>query len=97
MKEISKEVLHDAASRLLFDMDEGEYDALLQELTAITQAMQEVAKIEGIQNESSMTFPFECPVSYLREDIPESPLSREEALKNAGSVEEGQIKLPKVV
>ena len=44
-----------------------------------------------------MTFPFYCHTSVLREDVPEPPLSTEEALGNAGSVMDGQIKLPKVV
>jgi Asp-tRNA(Asn)/Glu-tRNA(Gln) amidotransferase C subunit len=33
----------------------------------------------------------------LREDVAETPLDRDEALKNAGNVQDGQIKLPKVV
>jgi Asp-tRNA(Asn)/Glu-tRNA(Gln) amidotransferase C subunit len=44
-----------------------------------------------------MTFPFACENSFLREDVAETPLDRDEALKNAGNVQDGQIKLPKVV
>ena len=44
-----------------------------------------------------MTFPFPCENSFLREDVPSAPLNRDEALANAGSKEDGQIKLPKVV
>jgi Asp-tRNA(Asn)/Glu-tRNA(Gln) amidotransferase C subunit len=36
-------------------------------------------------------------VDYLREDVAETPLPRDEALKNAGSVQDHEIKLPKVV
>jgi Asp-tRNA(Asn)/Glu-tRNA(Gln) amidotransferase C subunit len=44
-----------------------------------------------------MTFPFDASVDYLREDVAETPLPRDEALKNAGSVQDHEIKLPKVV
>ena len=55
------------------------------------------AKIEGLENVEPMTFPFECSTDYLREDVAEEPLPRDEALGNAGSKSDGQIKLPKVV
>ena len=44
-----------------------------------------------------MTFPFECETDFLREDEPTTPLTQEEALRNAKDVVEGQIRLPKVV
>lgn len=97
MKEINKDVLKDAARRLLFDMSEEEYDTLLQEFAVLTKQMETIGKIPGLEDYEPMTFPFDCHTSYLREDIPEEPLEREEALRNAGSVFEGQIKLPKVV
>lgn len=97
MKEINKDVLKDAARRLLFNMSEEEYDTLLQEFAVLTKQMETIGKIPGLEDYEPMTFPFDCHTSYLREDIPEEPLEREEALRNAGSVFEGQIKLPKVV
>ena len=44
-----------------------------------------------------MTFPYEIFNDYLREDVPSDVLTKEEALKNAKNVKDGQIKLPKVV
>lgn len=97
MKEINLEVLHDAAHRLLFDMSDAEYQTLLEEFQILTKQMETIGKIEGLENYAPMTFPFPCEVTYLREDVAEEPLSREDALKNAGSVLNGEIKIPKVV
>jgi Asp-tRNA(Asn)/Glu-tRNA(Gln) amidotransferase C subunit len=58
MKEINKQVLKDAAKRLLFDMSEEEYDTLLKEFDVITKQMDLIGQIEGIDNHEPMTFPF---------------------------------------
>lgn len=97
MKEITKEVLKDAANRLMFDMSEGEYDTLLEEFKVLTKQMETIGKISGLESYEPMTFPFDCHTNILREDVPSEPLTREQALSNAGSVANGQIKLPKVV
>lgn len=97
MKQITKEVLHDAANRLLFDMSDEELDTLMEEFKILTQQMETIGQIEGLESYAPMTFPFDCMVDYLREDVAEEPLPREEALKNAGSKMDNQIKLPKVV
>ena len=97
MKTISLDVLKDAANRLMFDMSEQEYQTLLNEFKSLVQQMANLAKIEGLEDVEPMTFPFECSTDFLREDEAETPLSRDEALGNAGSKANGQIKLPKVV
>jgi aspartyl/glutamyl-tRNA(Asn/Gln) amidotransferase C subunit len=97
MKQITMEVLHDAASRLLFDMSEEEYRTLYEEFKVLTRQMETIGKIEGLDGLAPMTFPFDCSVDCLREDVAEAPLPRDEALKNAGSVMDNEIKLPKVV
>lgn len=97
MKEITLDVLKDAANRLLFDMSEEEYQTLLAEFATLTKQMETIGKIEGLEDYEPMTFPFDCETTYLREDEPSEPLDRDEALSNAGSVQDNQIKLPKVV
>ena len=97
MKEINLDVLHDAAHRLLFDMSEEEYATLLQEFGVLTKQMETIGRIEGLDAYEPMTFPFDCTTTYLREDEPSEPLDRDVALSNAGSVQDHQIKLPKVV
>ena len=89
--------MRDAANRLLFDMSDEEYRTLLEEFGVLTRQMETIGRIEGLENYEPMTFPFPCENSFLREDVPSAPLNRDEALANAGSKEDGQIKLPKVV
>lgn len=97
MKDYDIDVLKDAAHRLLFDMSEEEYNTLLNEFDIIIKQMKVLGEQKDIDNIKPMTFPFECSTSFLREDIPSSPLSREDALRNANHKAGGQIKLPKVV
>lgn len=97
MKEYNIEVLKDAAKRLLFDMSENEYETLLKEFDIVTKQMNIIGSDVSIEKYEPMAFPFECTTSHLREDIPEAPLSREEALRNSKRKIGGQIKLPKVV
>ena len=97
MKEYNIEVLKDAANRLLFDMSESEYETLLNEFDIVTKQMSIIGSNTEIEKYEPMSFPFECTTSYLREDVPQEPLSREEALRNSKRKIGGQIKLPKVV
>lgn len=97
MKKVSIETLKESANKLMFDMSEEEYQTLLDEFNIITKQMELIAQIPQIDKALPMTFPFDCETSFLRDDIPTEPLDRNEALKNAHDVVEGQIRLPKVV
>ena len=97
MKEYNIAVLKDAAKRLLFDMSEDEYETLLSEFDIVTKQMNIIGSDKSLDDYEPMSFPFECTTSYLREDVPGEPLSREEALRNSKRKIGGQIKLPKVV
>ena len=97
MKTYNIDVLKYAANRLLFDMSESEYKTLLSEFDVVTKQMKIIGDNANIDSFEPMVFPFECTTSYLREDIPGEPLSREEALKNSPRKAAGQIKLPRVV
>lgn len=97
MKEITMDVLKDAAHRLLFTMSDEEYETLYEEFGVLKSQMEKIGEIQGLDSYQPMTFPFPCEVSYLREDVPDKPLDRDEALRNASCKEDGQIKLPKVI
>lgn len=97
MKAINKEVLKDAASRLMFDMSEEQYDTLEKEFDVMIKQMKLIGEIPGVDEVEPMTFPFDVATDYLREDEVEETLSKEDVLKNAKDVVDGQIKLPKVV
>ena len=78
-------------------MTDDQYDTLLKEFDAIQKEFELMGEIKGVDEATPMTFPFEVTIDFLRDDIPETPLNKEDVLKNAGSVKDGQIKLPKVV
>lgn len=97
MKKINKEVLKDAANRLLFTMSDEEFETLEKEFAILTKQMGKIAEIDGLDGFEPMTFPFPCETTFLREDEAKDTLTREEALRNAGNKQDNQIKLPKVV
>ena len=97
MKAINKDVLKDAASRLMFDMSEEQYDTLEKEFDIMIKQMKLIGEIPGVDDVEPMTFPFDVATDYLREDEVAEALSKDEVLKNAKDVVDGQIKLPKVV
>ena len=97
MKKVTRDVLKDASLRLMFTMTEEQYDVLLDEFSILIQQMELIGAIPGIDDVEPMTFPFDVTVSALREDVPTTHLSQEDVVKNAGSVLNGEIKLPKVV
>lgn len=97
MKSINKETLKMAANKLMFDMSEEQYNHLLNEFDVIVSQMNLIGKIEGVDNATPMTFPFDVTSTKLREDVATTPLDRDVALKNAKDVVDGQIRLPRVV
>ena len=97
MKKVDKNVLKEAANKLMFDMDEVQYDTLLEEFDVIIKQMTLISELNGVDEAEPMTFPFDVTTSFLREDAPTEPLHSDEALKNASNVVDGQIRLPKVV
>lgn len=97
MKQINEAVLKDASHRLLFDISDEEIKLLLNEFDILVKQFELLKDIENVNEVKPMTFPYEIFNDYLREDVPSDVLTKEEALKNAKNVKDGQIKLPKVV
>lgn len=97
MIKYDKALLKKCANNLLFDMSDEQYELLEKEFDTLTRQMQVLGEIEGLDKVRPMTFPFDVRTSFLREDIPEESLSKEDILRNAKDVQDGQIKLPKVV
>lgn len=97
MKKVTKAILQDAATRLMFTMSDEQLDVLLNEFDILIQQMELIGHLEGVDALSPMTFPFEVSVDGMREDVPTTPLSQTEALSNAPAKVAGQVKLPKVV
>ena len=97
MKPVSKEVLKSTANSLMFDMTDAEYDDLLSDFALLCEQMKIFDEIEGLDEAEMMVFPFEVTNSFLREDDVTSTISKTDALKNCEDVEDGQVRLPRVV
>lgn len=91
------EILKKCANNLMFDMSEEQYQLLLKEFQVITKQMELLGEIDGLSEVEPMTFPFDVTTTFLREDVEGVCLTKEEVLRNAKDVVDGQIKLPKVV
>ena len=94
---IEKDKLKMYANKLMFDMEECEYETLQKEFDIILKQMDLIGKIENISEVEPMTFPFDLINIEPREDIVCDKLSPENIFKNASSVECDMVKLPKVV
>lgn len=97
MKKVTKEVLQESANRLMINLNDDELETLLSDFDIIISQMKLISDIPGVDDVEPMTFPFEITDDYLRDDIAETPLDRNETLKNAHDIVDGQIRLPKVV
>ena len=94
---MNKETLVMLANKLMFTMEDSEYDTLLDEFDAMIKQMDLIGKIEGIENVEPMVYPFELNDVCLREDEVSEELEIDEILTNSGSTLYNQVKLPKVV
>ena len=97
MKEITKEALKECANKLMFDISDEQVNKLYDEFSVIVKQMSLIGEIPGVDDASPMTFPFDVTNTFLREDVAGKPIDRDEVLRNAKDVVDGQIRLPKVV
>ena len=94
---IEKEKLKDYAHKLMFDMNDEEYETLLNEFDVILKQMDLIGEINNISNVEPMTFPYELNDVELRDDSVSRNIEIEDALRNSGSVKGREVKVPKVV
>ena len=94
---MDKEMLEMLANKLMFTMNDSEYDTLLDEFDIILKQMDLIGKIDNIENVEPMSYPFELEDVVLREDEVIDELEIDEILQNSGSNLYNQVKLPKVV
>ena len=94
---ITKEKLKDYANKLMFDMNEEEYETLQKEFDIILKQMDIIAEIKDIKDVEPMTFPYELEDVVLREDEIKEMITVEEALSNAKETIGSEVKVPKVV
>ena len=94
---IEKEKLKDYANKLMFDMEESEYETLQEEFEVILKQMDLIGKIPNISDVEPMTFPFVNEETTLREDEVGDYLTVAEVLENTKYQVNDQVKVPKVV
>ena len=94
---MDKETLKMLANKLMFTMEESEYDTLLEEFEIMIKQMDLIGEIKGIEDVEPMVYPFPLEDVCLREDNVVDELEIDEILKNSGSTLYNQVKLPKVV
>lgn len=96
---ITREKLDKLAKKLMFEMNEEEYQTLVSEFDVILKQMELIGKIDGIESAKPMTFPFDLELddSYLREDIYHNEITFEDIKNNVKDYEDNKVKVPKVV
>ncbi|MGE5456447.1 MAG: Asp-tRNA(Asn)/Glu-tRNA(Gln) amidotransferase subunit GatC [Ignavibacteriales bacterium] len=94
---ITKEKLKDYAGKLMFDMNDEEYDTLIKEFDIILKQMDLIGKIKDIDSVEPMTFPYDIYTNRLREDVAKDSLTKEEVFSNVKEAKYDQVKVPKVV
>lgn len=93
----SKEKINDYADKLLIGLSENETDTLLREFDIIDKNMQKINLIDGLDNATPLSFPYEITVDSLRDDNEERHILVEDALKNCDNFIDREVEIPRVV
>lgn len=94
---MDKKELELLASKLMFTMDEAEYETLSNEFEVILKQMDLIGKIKDIDKVEPLVYPFKLDNVKMRKDEVVDELELEDILANSGSNLYNQVKLPKVV
>ena len=94
---MDKSKLKDYANKLMFDMEDSEYETLQEEFEIILKQMDLIGKIPNISEVEPMTFPYKNEDVSLREDEVKDYLTVGEVLENTKYQVNDQVKVPKVV
>ncbi len=94
---VTKEKLKNYAGKLMFDMQDKEYETLLKEFDVILKQMELIGNIENISDIEPMTFPYDLEDVQLRDDSISRNIEIEDALSNTASKKGREIRVPKVV
>lgn len=94
--ESKEEMLKKLGLKTMFNISDEEMPELVEEYDIFMNHVSVLEKIDttGVK---PLAYPYEIETSFLREDNPVDVISLEDVLANAKSVQENQIKVPKVV
>lgn len=94
---MDKKTLEVLASKLMFTMNESEYDTLSDEFKVILKQMDLIGKIDGISEVEPLIYPFPLDNVNMREDTVVDEMDIDDILANSGDTLYNQVKVPKVV
>ena len=96
---ISKSELESLAKKLMFEMNDDEYETLEKEFDVILKQMDLIGNIKDIDKLEPMTFPFDLELNddYLREDVYNNEITFDDMKINVMDYEDNRVKVPKVV
>ena len=94
---MDKKTLEVLASKLMFTMNEEEYDTLSDEFKVILKQMDLIGKIDGISEVEPLIYPFPLDNVTMREDKVVDEMDIDDILANSGDTLYNQVKVPKVV
>ena len=94
---VTKDKLKSYANKLMFDMNEEEYQTLLSEFDVMLKQMDLIGNIENIDSVEPMTFPFELENVEYRNDNDSRNIEIEELMNNTTHNKGREVKVPKVV
>lgn len=94
---VTKKDLKEYAEKLMFRLEDEQYDTLLKEFDIILEQMKLIENIKEIDEIEPMTFPFELNNVLPREDEFTETIDTEMALSNAKQKIGTEVKVPRVV
>ena len=92
----SKEYFKKLALNLMFEISDEEAENIIKEFATFNEQLKIFDEIdtEGVEE---MVYPFDVETTYLREDVPDHYLTKQEALSNVSKEVEGHFVLPRVL
>ncbi|MBQ1448179.1 MAG: Asp-tRNA(Asn)/Glu-tRNA(Gln) amidotransferase subunit GatC [Erysipelotrichaceae bacterium] len=92
----SKEYFKKLALNLMFEISDEEAENIIKEFATFNEQLNIFDEIdtEGVEE---MVYPFDVETTYLREDVPDHYLTKQEALSNVSKEVEGHFVLPRVL
>ncbi len=94
---IEKSKLKDYANKLMFDMNDEEYETLAGEFEVFLKQFELIGKIDDIDKVEPMTFPYLKEDVTLRDDSVSRVVDVDVAFSNCHGKKGDEIKVPRVV
>lgn len=94
---IEKTKLKDYANKLMFDMNDTEYETLANEFDVVIKQFELIDNIENISDVAPMTFPYLKENVSLRDDSQSRVVDVDVAFSNCHGKKGDEIKVPRVV